>query len=171
MLGPFFEDTANSLGYQAPIWAVAVIFTIASGFGADRAPQYRGLVIAGGLAFLSVMSIVACVVYDFTARYVLLALMTGGLWVAYSQVLAYVGQLFGTVHPDVRSFAIGIMTVAAQSGFIYGAYLFPTENAPKHLLGFGTVAGTAGASASIHLLIWWAVRYGERRRLAGDLDV
>ena len=119
--------------------------------------------IAAGLTLLTVTAVVVCNVYDFTARYVLLAFMTGGLWVAYSQVLAYVGELFKDEHPDVRSFAIGVMTVAGQTGFIYGAYLFPSENAPKHLLGFGMVAGTAGASAIIHVLIWAKVRYGERR--------
>jgi hypothetical protein len=150
-------------GYQAPIWAVAFFFALASGFGADRIPQYRGLVIVAGLTLLTVMAIVVCNVYDFTARYVLLAFMTGGLWVAYSQVLAYVGELFREEHPDIRSFSIGVMTVAAQTGYIYGAYLFPSENAPKHLLGFGVVAGTAGASAIVHLFIWWKVRYEERR--------
>lgn len=110
------------------------------------------------------MAILMCVIYDLKARYVLLSFMTGGLWVAYPQSLAYLGELFREEHPDIRSFCIGIVTIAAQTSYFYGAYLFPTENAPKHLLGFGTIAGTSGSSSFVFLFLWWAVRYSERRR-------
>jgi len=169
----FYPVLVKGLGYTdpimaqymtAPIWGVAVVFNLASGFGADRIPQYRGLVVTFGLALISLTAILTCVIYDFTARYVLLSFMTGGLWVAYSQSLAYLAELFRDLDPGVRSFCIGIMTIAAQTGYLYGAYLFPNENAPKHLLGFGTVAGTSACGAVLYCFLWWAVRYSERRR-------
>jgi predicted MFS family arabinose efflux permease len=152
-----------TLKLQAPIWGVAVVFNLGSGFAADRFPQYRGLVIVTGLVLISLTAILTCIIHDFTARYVLLSFMTGGLWMAYSQCLAYLGDLFRNLHPDVRSFAIGLVTIAAQIGYFYGAYCFPAENAPKHLLGFGTVAGTSGCASGLYFLLWWAVQRSDRK--------
>jgi len=103
---------------------------------------------------MSLMSVVICVVYNLTARYALICLMTGGIFISYGQILAYGGELFYDMHPDVRSFAVGILVIFSQTGYIYGAYLFPAENAPKHLLGFGTVAATAGVCGILHVFIW-----------------
>ncbi|KAK4444206.1 MFS general substrate transporter [Podospora aff. communis PSN243] len=169
----FYPVLVKGLGYTdpimaqymtAPIWGVAVVFNLASGFAADRIPHYRGLVVVAGLVLISLTALLTCVIHNFTARYVLLSFMTGGLWVAYSQCLAYLGDLFRNLHPDVRSFAIGMTTVAAQMGYFYGAYCFPAENAPKHLLGFGMVAGSSGCSSGLYFLLWWAARYFDRKR-------
>lgn len=154
---------------KAPIWAVAFVFTIAAGFIADRIPMYRGLVISSGVGLTTICGIMVCVVFNFTARYVLLAFMTAGIWVSYSQILAYIGDVMGATHPDVRAFAVGVMTMAAQAGYIFGAYVFPTENAPKHLLGFGMVAASAGLCSAVHVVTWlvWRRETRAQRKLSG----
>jgi hypothetical protein len=63
------------------------------------------------------------------------------------------------------------VSMAAQCGYFYGAYCFPAENAPKHLLGFGTVAGTSGCASALYLLLWWTVRYSDRRSNREPLEV
>ncbi|KAK5659582.1 hypothetical protein OQA88_784 [Cercophora sp. LCS_1] len=117
-----YTDPIKAQCMTAPIWAVAFAFTMVAGFGSDLVPLYRGLIITAICGFV-----------------VLLAFMTAGIWVTYSQILAYIGDIIGDVQPDIRAFSIGTTTMAAQAGYIYGAYFFPTENAPRHILGFGMV--------------------------------
>ncbi|OKO99678.1 hypothetical protein PENSUB_8331 [Penicillium subrubescens] len=62
-----------------PIYEVAFICTAITAYFSDKIPAWRGLVIACWLTFSLICSIVICVVYDFTARYVLLVLMAAGL--------------------------------------------------------------------------------------------
>ncbi|KAK3325920.1 major facilitator superfamily domain-containing protein [Apodospora peruviana] len=173
----FYPVLVKGLGYKdpimaqymtAPIWAVGFVFTMAAGFLTDRAPRYRGLVVSSSLMFLAIMGVAVCAVYDFTVRYVLLAFMTGGIWSAYSQVLAYAGELFSDVHPDVRAFAIATDSLTSQTGYLYGAYLFPAENAPKHLLGFGMVVAMAGVSSICYFLIWMVASGKLKRHYAGQ---
>ncbi|KAK3346051.1 hypothetical protein B0T25DRAFT_550914 [Lasiosphaeria hispida] len=78
--------------------------------------------------------------------------MTVRLWVNYSQVPAYIGDIMGAVQPDNRVFAMGAVTMAAQAqaGYIYGAYFFPTEDATKILLGFGVVTVCSGSCTVVH---------------------
>jgi MFS family permease len=141
-----------------PIWVVGFVFTISVGFGADRIPQHRTLFIAGSVCILSIMGIATCIVYNFTARYVFLSFMTGGVWGAYSQAVAFMAEVFQDRPPEMRAIAMGIMTAAANTGFIYGAYLFPKEHAPKYLLGFGVVAATGGVTTIIYIFIWSMLR-------------
>ena len=163
----FYPVLVRGLGYldpikaqymTVPIWVVGFVFSLASGLLGDRIPRLRPLIIIGGNGLLTIMAVLTCAVYDFKARYVFLAFMTGGVWGAFSQTLAYIAELFGEALPEVRAFSIGVMAATAQTGNIYGAYLFPAENAPKHLLGFGLVAGTAGACAILFALIHWLDR-------------
>jgi len=159
-----YTNTVTAQYMTVPIWVVGFVFTIISGFGTDRIPRYRGLLIAGCLLLLMVMAIITCVVYNFTARYVFLAFMAGGVWGAYALIIAYVAELFQDLLPEVRAVVVGLVGMAANTGYIYGAYLFPKEHAPKYLLGFGVVAATAAISSIILIILWVMVRRTERLR-------
>jgi len=159
-----YTNTITAQYMTVPIWVVGFVFTMICGFGSDRIPQYRGLLIAGCLFLLMVMAIITCVVYGFTARYVFLAFMAGGIWGAYAQLIAYSAELFQDRPPEVRAVVVGLVAMAGNTGYIYGAYLFPREHAPKYLLGFGMVSATAGVASIIHMLIWAKVRRAKRLR-------
>ncbi|KAK1825664.1 MFS general substrate transporter [Podospora conica] len=169
----FFPILVKGLGYTdaimaqymtAPIWAVALVLTVAAGYAADRVPRHRGLVVAGGAALAAAMAIITCFVHDFKARYVLLCIMSSGSWINYSQILSYMADMFGSLHPQVRAFSIGCISTAAQAGMIYGPYFFPAENAPKHLLGFGMVSVVAALCACFYVGIYFGRRYELRSR-------
>jgi MFS family permease len=172
----FYPVVVRGLGYTdpikaqymtVPIWTVAFVFAMVGGFVADRVPRRRPLLIMSGFGLLTVMAIGVCSVYGFKARYVLLAFMTGGAWVGFSQSSAYLAELFAPDLPEVRALCFGIVAATAQIGNIYGAYLFPAENAPKHLLGFGTVAGTSGLCVFIFLFVYWKERRELGQRTGG----
>lgn len=140
-----------------PIYAVAFVCTAITGYWSDRIPAHRGLVIAIWLSFSAICSIVACVVFDFKARYVLLVFMAAGLWSTNALALSYASSTFGSMIPEVR--AVGLATVNAMGNLaqIYGAYLFPSDDAPKYLMGFSVTSGMCafgvGVYAIMHILM------------------
>ncbi|RSL51508.1 hypothetical protein CEP54_011386 [Fusarium duplospermum] len=109
-LSYFYPTLVHGLGYTStvqaqymtvPIYAVAFVCTAVSGYFADKISNYRGLVIAGWLAFSMITSIAVCVVYDFTARYALLVLMAAGLWASNAISLSFASSTFGSMDAEV----------------------------------------------------------------------
>ncbi|KAK6359159.1 hypothetical protein TWF696_000327 [Orbilia brochopaga] len=144
-LSYFYPTLVNGLGYSAnmaqymtiPIYAVAFVVNLANGVVADKFSRFRGLIIAGWMTLALVTSAIVVGVYDYTARYVLLVLMAAGLWTANGCGLSYGGATFGSMEPEVRAVALAFMNGMGNLASIYGAYLFPGEDAPKYLMGFG----------------------------------
>ena len=136
-----------------PIYAVAFVCTAITGFFADKIPQHRGLVISGWLTFSLVTSILVCTIYNFTARYVLLVLMAAGLWASNATALSFAGSTFGDMQPEVRAIALALVNALGNLAQIYGAYLFPIEEAPKYLKGFGVISGMLGFGVFVYILM------------------
>jgi hypothetical protein len=80
--------------------------------------------------------------------------MTAGVWVAFAQVMAFIAEVLSDLLPEVRAFTISMMSCAATTGNVYGAYLFPAENAPKHILGFSMCAAGGGISSMLFLVLY-----------------
>ncbi|ORY10938.1 major facilitator superfamily domain-containing protein, partial [Clohesyomyces aquaticus] len=131
-----FTSTVQAQYMTVPIYAFAFVCTAISGYFADRIPQHRGLIIAGWLTFSLITSILVCTIYNFTARYVLLVLMAAGLWASNAISLSFAGATLGSMQPEVRAIALALVNAMGNLAQIYGAYLFPKEDAPKYLLGF-----------------------------------
>ncbi|KAF3914498.1 hypothetical protein AA313_de0206618 [Arthrobotrys entomopaga] len=144
-LSYFYPTLVAGLGYTAtkaqymtvPIYAVAFVVNLANGVFADKFNRYRGLIIAGWMTLAFVTSAIVVGTYNFVGRYVLLVLMAAGLWTANGCGLSYGGATFGSMEPEVRAIALAFMNGMGNLASIYGAYLFPSEDAPKYLMGFG----------------------------------
>lgn len=161
----FYPVLVKGLGYSdpikaqfmtVPIWVVGFVCTIISGIIGDRYPPQRGLLIVGGLILLTILAIITTVVYNFTARYILLSFMSGGAWVAFAQIMAFIAEVLSDLRPEVRAFTIGLMSCAATTGNVYGAYLWPAENAPKHILGFAVCAASGGLAVILYGILYLA---------------
>lgn len=124
-----------------PIYAVAFFAVAFTGFFMDCYSKQRGLVIAGWLTVSLISSICVCVVYNFTARYVLLILIASGLWASNGLALSYAASTFGSMPQEVRGVALALVNALGNLAQIYGAYLFPTKDGPKYLMGFGVISG------------------------------
>ncbi|WQF86566.1 Putative major facilitator superfamily, MFS transporter superfamily [Colletotrichum destructivum] len=153
-----FTSTVQAQYMTVPIYAFAFVCTAITGFYGDRIPEHRGLVIAGWLAFSTVTSICVCVVYNFTARYVLLVLMAAGLWASNAMSLSFASSTFGSMDAEVRAIALALMNALGNLAQIYGAYLFPEGDAPKYLLGFGVISGMLGLGVVVYLVMHVMVR-------------
>lgn len=142
----------------APIYAVAFVCTAITTFFADRVSNHRGLLISSWLAFALITAICVCVIYDFTARYVLLVLMAAGLWSSNALALSFASATFGDMEPEVRAIALALVNAMGNLAQIYGAYLFPADDKPKYLMGFGVISGMLGFGTFVYIFMHVAVR-------------
>lgn len=157
MLGFCLIWVADEL-LQVPIYVVAFVITAVSGFIADKIPQWRGVMIASWLAFSMITSILVCVIHDFKARYALLVLMAMGLWASNALSLSFASSSFGSMNTEVRAIALALMNGMGNLAQIYGAYLFPTGDAPKYLRGFGVISGMLGFGVGVYITMHVLVR-------------
>ncbi|WYZ35474.1 hypothetical protein EsH8_X_000121 [Colletotrichum jinshuiense] len=153
-----FKSTVQAQYMTVPIYAFAFVCTAITGYYGDKIPDHRGLIIAAWLTFSMVTSIIVCVVYNFTARYVLLVLMAAGLWASNAMSLSFASSTFGSMDAEVRAIALALMNALGNLAQIYGAYLFPTDDAPKYLVGFGVISGMLGFGVVVYILMHIMVR-------------
>lgn len=165
-LSYFYPTLVAGLGYTAhmaqymvvPIYAVAFVAVALTGYFCDKYPTWRGLVIASWLTLAMICSIVVCVVYNFTARYILLVFMAAGLWASNGLALSYASSTFGSMPQEVRAVSLALVNALGNLAQIYGAYLFPSTDAPKYLLGFGVISGMCAFGISVYILAHFLVR-------------
>jgi MFS family permease len=141
-----------------PIYAVAFVCTVVTTYFADSISYHRGLVIAGWLTFSLITSLLVCTIYDFTARYALLVLMAAGLWPSNAVSLSFASSTFGSMRPEVRAIAVALVNALGNSSQIYGAYLFPSDDKPKYLLGFGVISAMVGFGICVYTFLHVTLR-------------
>lgn len=177
-LSYFYPTLVHGLGYKSTvqaqymvvsIYAVAFVCTLATGIVCDKIPRWRGVVIAGWLSVSLVTAIVVEAVYNFTARYVMLVIMAAGLWSSNGLALSYASSTFGDMSTETRAVALALVNAVShfvlpdcagltspQMGNlaqIYGSYLFPSDDAPKYLLGFGVITGMLALGVATYTII------------------
>jgi MFS family permease len=140
-----------------PIYGSAFVCTAISGYLTDFVPNKRGLIIAGWLCISVICSIITCVVYNFVGRYVLLVIMASGLWASNALSLSYASSTFGSMPNETRAISLAFVNAMGNLASIYGAYLFPSNEAPKYLMGFGVISGLCAVSvvsyAALHVFL------------------
>jgi hypothetical protein len=162
-----YPTLVNGLGYKdvvtaqymtVPIYAVAFVCTAVTTYFADSISNHRGLVISGWLSFSLITSILVCVIYDFKARYALLVLMAAGLWSSNAVSLSFASSTFGSMRPEVRAVAVALVNALGNLAQIYGAYLFPSDDKPKYLMGFGVISGMLGFGIFVYIFLHITLR-------------
>ncbi|KAE9962945.1 hypothetical protein BLS_009860 [Venturia inaequalis] len=138
----FYPALVKDLGYTShmaqymvvPIYAVSFVAVAATGYFMDKIPRHRGLVIAGWLGISFICSVCICTIYNPTARL----------------SLSYAASTFGAMPQEVRGVSLAIVNAMGNTAQIHGAYLFPSEDGPKYLKGFGAVSGMCGFGIVIY---------------------
>ncbi|PYI12432.1 MFS general substrate transporter [Aspergillus sclerotiicarbonarius CBS 121057] len=159
--GLFGDSSTERVNFlTVPIYAVAFVCTAITAYFSDKVPQWRGLVIAGWLAASLACSIAVCLVYNYTARYVLLVLMAAGLWATNGGTLAYASSAFANMHPQVRGVSLALVNALGNLAQIYGSYLFPSSDSPKYIMGFSVISAmlALGVVVFIAIHIWFRHR-------------
>lgn len=148
-LSYFYPTLVEGLGYHGadvqymtvPIYGTAFVCTAISSVVMDRLPQWRGFALGCWMTLAMVCAIAICAVYDFHARYALLVIMASGLWVSNALTLAFASTTFGSMNHEVKGISLAIVNAMGNLAQIYGSFLFPAEDAPKYLMGFGVISG------------------------------
>ncbi|KAK4508318.1 hypothetical protein PRZ48_002056 [Zasmidium cellare] len=159
-LSYFYPTLVQGLGYTShmaqymvvPIYAVAFVCVGVTGYFSDKFPLQRGAIIAAWLTVSLICSIVICVVYNFTARYALLVIMAAGLWSTNGLSLSYASSTFASMPQETRAVSLALVNALGNLAQIYGAYLFPSDDAPKYLLGFGVISGMCAFGVIVYAL-------------------
>jgi hypothetical protein len=136
-----------------PIYMVSFVANLITGIFSDRIPQWRGVVLGGWISISMICAIVTCAVYDLHARYGLLVIMASGLWAANGLALSYASSNFGAMPPEVKAISLAIVNAMGNLAQIYGAYLFPSDDAPKYLMGFGVISGLCFTGVASYLAL------------------
>ncbi|EME87423.1 uncharacterized protein MYCFIDRAFT_26809 [Pseudocercospora fijiensis CIRAD86] len=164
-LSYFYPTLVEGLGYTShmaqymvvPIYGAAFVAVGLTAYFSDKYQHNRGAIIAVWLSISMVCSIVVCAVYNFTARYVLLVFMAMGLWSTNGCALSYASSTFASMPQETRAVSLALVNALGNLAQIYGAYLFPSSDAPKYLLGFGVISGMCafgvGVYAVSHVLL------------------
>ncbi|KAJ9654612.1 hypothetical protein H2198_006358 [Neophaeococcomyces mojaviensis] len=161
-LSYFYPTLVKGLGYTTdvsaqymtvPIYGVAFVCTAISGYFCDRIPHHRGLVIASWLTISLITSVVVCTVYDFTVRYAMLVIMAAGLWASNALALSFASSTFGDMEAETRAVALALVNAMGNLAQIYGSYLFPSNDAPKYLMGFGVISALLGVGIVTYILM------------------
>ncbi|KXH31928.1 hypothetical protein CSIM01_02480 [Colletotrichum simmondsii] len=148
-LSYFYPTLVSGLGYKStaaqymtiPIFGIAFVSTAVTGYFADRHSRFRGLILGAWMTVAMLCAVVTCVVYDFRARYALLVIMASGLWASNGLALSYASVSFGSMPNETRAISLAFVNAMGNLAQIYGAYLFPSKDAPKYLMGFGVISG------------------------------
>lgn len=67
--------------------------------------------------------------------------MAAGLWSTNGLSLSYASSTFASMPQETRAVSLALVNALGNLAQIYGAYLFPSNDAPKYILGFGVISG------------------------------
>ncbi|CAK4031199.1 hypothetical protein AC578_5340 [Lecanosticta acicola] len=159
-LSYFYPTLVEGLGYTSnmaqymvvPIYAVSFVCVGFTSYFSDKFPQQRGIIIAAWLTLSMICSIIVCAVYDYTARYVLLVIMAAGLWSTNGLSLSYASSTLASMPQETRAVSLALINALGNLAQIYGAYLFPSKDEPKYLLGFGVISGMCAFGIGVYVI-------------------
>lgn len=162
----FYPTLVSGLGYKGsmaqymtvPIYAVAFVCNAFTGYFLDRFPHRRGLVVSSWLTLSMSCAIAVCATYGYRARYVLLVFIASGLWSANALSLSYVSSTFGAEKKDVRAVSLAFVNAMGNLAQIYGAYLFPEDDAPKYLMGFEVISAMCAVGVVVYGVLYFRLR-------------
>jgi hypothetical protein len=64
----------------------------------------------------------------------------------------------GPLDPETRAISLAIINGMGNLAQIYGSYIFPSEDAPRYLKGFGTYAGLLALGAGLYVTAFFSIR-------------
>ncbi|KAI1023903.1 hypothetical protein LB504_005045 [Fusarium proliferatum] len=115
---------------------------------------YRRWHSCGLYGLAAVACIISAFVHSAIAKYVMMCLLVAGLYTGLPLMLNWTSE--SIPFPDQkRSIAIAFVSSFGHLAIIYGSYLWPSTNAPQHLVGFATLTATCGFGCVIAIVAPW----------------
>lgn len=166
-----------------PIYAVAFVCNAFTGYFSDKVPRRRGMIISSTdfpltsdahsfwdnqlintvAVWLSISlscSVATTIATNFTARYVLLVVMAAGLWSTNALSLSFASSTFANMSREARAVSLAFVNAMGNLAQIYGAYLFPSEEAPRYIMGFSVVSAMCAFGVGVYGGLYLVARKG-----------
>lgn len=86
--------------------------------------------------------------------------MTAGLWSNIALSLSFAASSFAHMNREMRAVSLGFLSAMGNLAQIYGAYLFPDEDAPRYIMGFSVVSAMCAFGIGIYGVLYIAARRG-----------
>lgn len=167
-----------------PIFGVAFVCNGLTGYFSDKVPGKRGLIIAcdistiaplrvlgllipisvGWLVLSLCCSVATTIVTNFQARYVLLVFMAAGLWSSNALALSFASSSFAHMSREGRAVSLAFVNAMGNLAQIYGAYLFPSEDGPRYIMGFSVVSAMCAFGVGVYSSLHAVGRKGQLDR-------
>ncbi|KAF4471530.1 major facilitator superfamily transporter [Fusarium albosuccineum] len=157
----FVPSILRNMGYTSvtaqwmtvPIWITGAVCQLALSWTSDKAQDRRWHTVG-----LFALSAAACLMSAFVkpavAKYVMMCCLVAGLYTGLPLMLNWTSECIP--FPDQkRSIAIAFVNSFGHLAIIYGSYLWPSTNAPQHLLGFTTLTAACGGGALLAIAAPW----------------
>ncbi|KAK9466095.1 MFS general substrate transporter [Lipomyces arxii] len=147
-LSYFYPTIVQSLGYKGskiqymtvPIYAVAFVCNLSTSYAGDRKFRpYRAYVTAVWMVVLTASSLIITVCYNPRVRYAFLVFMTSAVWATTAATLAISSTTFSYMEHESRAISLATVNSLGTSATIYGAFLFPSKDSPKYIMGFSVI--------------------------------
>lgn len=85
-------------------------------------------------------------------RYIFLCFLTACIWTANPLAESFASSSMASIKPETRAISLAFINSMANLAQIYGSYLMPSWDAPRHAIGFGTFAGLLFTGGCIYSL-------------------
>jgi hypothetical protein len=141
-----------------PLYVSAFIIAVPTAIFADRIYAYRPILCALTLMLGALFCALSAGIYAYIPRYVFLVFINSMIWTANPLALSYASVSMGPLDPETRAISLALVNAMGNLAQIYGSYLFPTEDAPKFLRGFGAYAGLLALGAGIYTTAFFLIR-------------
>jgi predicted MFS family arabinose efflux permease len=157
----FVPTILKAMGYTnvtaqwmtVPIWITGAVCQLALSWTSDKL-QDRRWHSCGLYGLAAVACIISAFVDSTIAKYVMMCLLVAGLYTGLPLMLNWTSE--SIPFPDQkRSIAIAFVNSFGHLAIIYGSYLWPSTNAPQHLIGFATLTATCGFGCVIAIVVPW----------------
>jgi hypothetical protein len=125
---------------------------------ADRIYAFRPILCAVALVLASLFCALSAGIYAYIPRYVFLVFINSFIWTANPLALSYASVSLGPLDPETRAISLAFVNGLGNLAQVYGSYLFPAEDAPKYLKGFGAYAGLLALGAGIYTTAFFLLR-------------
>jgi hypothetical protein len=141
-----------------PLYVAAFVIAVPVTILADKINTYRPFLCASALGLGALFCALSAGIYAYIPRYVFLVLINSMIWTANCPALSYASVSMGPLDPETRAISLAFVNALGNLAQIYGAYLFPAQDAPKYLRGFGAYAGLLAVGAGIYVAAFFLFR-------------
>lgn len=141
-----------------PLYVAAFAIAVPVAILADKMNALRPILCATALILGALFCALSAGIYAYIPRYVFLVFINSMIWTANPLALSYASVSMGLLDPETRAISLAFVNALGNFAQVYGAYLFPAEDAPKYIKCFGAYAGLLMLGAGIYTTAFFLFR-------------